>query len=200
MGVVRARISDARVKSRVTQAPSAWCESRSPTAKSRSRRAPGTPRSPTVELKSSKATFFKNTQMMSLGVTVAYWHSWGGRPVVEVAILDGVPPTATFADVHKRALQEGAMRAATRRAPLVTGITPLGEAVAYHLVVDAAPVGAAVEADGFGALRPAKRIDLFLTTRLPDEPAFDAFGAPEDQMTAHLCALRARMFSNFGKH
>jgi len=136
---------------------------------------------------------------MSFGVTVAYWHSWGGRPVVEVAILYGVPRTATFAEVHERALQEGAMRAATRRAPLVTGLTPLGEALAYHLVIDCAPVGAAVEADGFGALRPAARIDLFLTTKLPCEPTFDSVGAPNDQMTAHLCALRTRMFSRFGE-
>jgi hypothetical protein len=132
-------------------------------------------------------------------VTVAYWHSWGGRPFVEVAILERVPKKATFAQVHARALEDGAMRAATRRAPLVTGITPIGEAVAYHLVMDGAPVGAAVEPNGFGALRPATRIDLYLTAKLPDEPVFDADGAPDDHMTAHLCKLRARMFRNRGK-
>jgi len=126
-------------------------------------------------------------------MTVAYWHSWGECPFVEVVILDRVPRTATFAEVHERALQEGAMRAATRRAPLVTGITPIGEAVAYHLVMDGAPVGTAVEAHGFD-VRPATRIDLYLTAKLPDEPMF-ASGGPGDHMTAHLCALRAKTYA-----
>jgi hypothetical protein len=120
-------------------------------------------------------------------LTVAYWHAWGRRPAVEVVVLEGVPRTATFAEVHARALEEGAVRAATRRAPLVTGLTPLGEAVAHRFVVDGAPAGAAAaETDGFGALRPATRIDLVLTAALP--PAFR--GA--DQRSAHLGALRAR--------
>ena len=50
--------------------------------------------------------------------------------------------------------------------------------------------------DGFGALRPAARIDLVLTDALPAAPAFRD-GAPADLRTAHLVALRARTARNF---
>ena len=101
-----------------------------------------------------------------------------------MVVLEGVPRTATFAEVHARAMEEGAVRAATRRAPHVVGVTPLGEAVAHHFVVDGAPAGAAAETDGFGALRPAARIDLVLAAAPPR--------ALDGHQAAHLGALRAR--------